>query len=262
MVDRSTIDNVIGVIQKLSCLNLNRQQILNENIRLHKSQAYYYEVNHPEIFNILEQARIKKQVMALKKDAGTGLCIDVGSGTGNLSRQLKAAGFEVVACDLSRDMLQQNRAEFRVRCEASMLPIKTECASLVTGYSIFHHLPDSETALKEACRIAGKKGFLYFDHDDFVQRGDKKSGTVTIKRVVLACCWLLENPRYFCRAAKYVMGGRKKHLLDLRSVDWNLTDKNTFEFQEFKKILQRNGFTGLLSLYGEGSFVKVQRTLT
>jgi ubiquinone/menaquinone biosynthesis C-methylase UbiE len=241
----------------------SRRRILQENIKLHKSEAYFYEANHPEIFNVLEQSRLKTQIAILKNEASGGLCVDVGSGTGNLGRLLRSAGFSVVACDLSREMLEQNDAEFRVRCEASTLPIRTQCASLVTGYSLFHHLPDVENALKEACRVAKEKALMYFDHDNFTHGVQKKATRVVkirgVRAATLGLIWQIAHPHYLFRFAQYVFGGRRKHLIYLRNVDWNLTDGNIFQFQQFKKILQKNGFTGSLSVYSEGSYIKVQR---
>ena len=82
----------------------NYMKTTKENIKLHKGEEYFYEVQHPEIFNCLEQRRIRKELMKIKEDTllkEKVTCLDIASGTGNLVRHLRSAGFKVVACDLS-----------------------------------------------------------------------------------------------------------------------------------------------------------------
>jgi 2-polyprenyl-3-methyl-5-hydroxy-6-metoxy-1,4-benzoquinol methylase len=69
-----------------------KEKIHQANIEVHRSEAEYYELIHPEVYSKREQKRIKtllqriaKQIVDNQKNA-----LDVGAGTGNLlTRQLK-----------------------------------------------------------------------------------------------------------------------------------------------------------------------------
>lgn len=133
------------------------RKIVEENIKLHKSEAYFYEIQHPEIFNLLEQRRIRREIKKIQEDPSRDrLCLDLGSGTGNIARHLTSVGFETVACDLSSDMLKQNPTPNKVLCESTFLPFKAESFDVIVAYSFFHHLPDLYKALTEICRVSSK----------------------------------------------------------------------------------------------------------
>jgi SAM-dependent methyltransferase len=61
----------------------------------------------------------------------SGRCLDVGSGTGLLDPVLRTVWSEVLAVDLSPDMLARSAAPCRVRADASRLPVRTGSAAAV-----------------------------------------------------------------------------------------------------------------------------------
>ncbi len=83
------------------------------------------------------------------------LALDVGAGTGALSRAIAAAGGEVVAVDLSVGMLAQHRAVRppAVAADAMRLPFPPARFDATLAAFVLNHLPDPTAALREASRV-------------------------------------------------------------------------------------------------------------
>jgi SAM-dependent methyltransferase len=62
-----------------------------------------------------------------------GLCLEIGSGTGSSTDELAASYKQVVAVDLSREMLKRAPAEpgLRIQADAARLPLPSGCADAV-----------------------------------------------------------------------------------------------------------------------------------
>jgi ubiquinone/menaquinone biosynthesis C-methylase UbiE len=187
-------------------LSIKYLQVLKENVRLHKSEAYFYKVQHPEIYNIKEQTRMKQLLtLHLFEMASNVLCVDVGSGTGNICSHLKNLKKEVIACDLSKDMLKENKnAAHRIVCDAGNLPLKDHISNLTSTYSFFHHVPDASKVIREICRITKEKeAKLYFDHDNFTANASFSDKSKFDDPFILFdyLCWLITKPnmiKKFC----------------------------------------------------------------
>jgi len=226
-----------------------RSLILEENIKLHKSEAYFYEVIHPFTFNVIRQTRLRNEAIRLRKIFNKGDClvaVDIGSGTGNFAKHLERAGFEVVACELSKDMLKNNNALHRILCDATFLPLKNNCASAVVAYSVFHHLPNPLQTLNEVCRIASYHSALCF------YERSRDSVLPSRKKLLLLLSyfiWLLSKPSYFMRFFEYLFYGRKAHLSYIRHIDFCLTDGSLVNMERFRRSLVDKEFD--VSLFSE-----------
>src|SRR6478672_11518223 len=82
---------------------------LQANVDVHDRIAAQFEKRHGEIFNEVEQQRLRS---TLARAAGLATsksqpqrALDFGCGSGNLTRHLLALGFHVVACDVSERFL-------------------------------------------------------------------------------------------------------------------------------------------------------------
>src|SRR3954449_7666976 len=79
------------------------------NIAVHDRIARKYEARHGEIFNDVEQNRLRSALKAAKDAIRTDTrplqAFDFGCGSGNLSSHLLALGFEVTAADVSPGFL-------------------------------------------------------------------------------------------------------------------------------------------------------------
>jgi SAM-dependent methyltransferase len=89
--------------------------------------------------------------------------VDIGAGTGKLTRQLVAAGHDVVAVEPLPEMLEQLRSvDLRVRTlagSAEAVPLPDSSADAVTAAQAFHWF-DHGRALPELARVLRPQGVL------------------------------------------------------------------------------------------------------
>ena len=147
------------------------------NIRLHRLEAEYYELIHSEIFNKNEQDRITstlKTIDTLIEDNGKR-ALDFGAGTGNLTGKLLQLGYKVAAVDISEEMCVLLRKRYRKFVDDETLRILEskiedtgfgkEEFDLIACYSVLHHLPDYESAVRRLLLSLKRGGIFYLDHE-------------------------------------------------------------------------------------------------
>lgn len=154
-----------------------KEQIHNANIKVHQHEAQYYELLHPEVYNTPEQKRITKKLTQINQqiEGNTKHALDVGAGTGNLTGKLLAAGYSVVANDISPEMCKILKEKFSkqvgngrlvvVDSPVEELGFGEETFDLITCYSVLHHLPDYLGALKVFASMLRNGGVIYVDHE-------------------------------------------------------------------------------------------------
>jgi SAM-dependent methyltransferase len=82
--------------------------------------------------------------------------LDVGAGTGVLTRVLREEGAEVVALDADRGLVAAAGGE-RVVGDATRLPVRDGAVDLVVCQALLVNLPAPETAVREFARVAGER---------------------------------------------------------------------------------------------------------
>jgi ubiquinone/menaquinone biosynthesis C-methylase UbiE len=112
--------------------------------------------------------------------------LDVGAGTGRLSRALADRGFKVLACDISSQMLthvNKNRSGKPIKtleCNASSIPLPDERFDAVVSMDLMVHFPDWASLLAEQARVCKRGGTILFN---FLSRDNieslKEDGTGT-----------------------------------------------------------------------------------
>jgi len=154
-----------------------RDRILQANLELHGEEACIYDQVHAEIFNPVEQKRLARMVSLASSYCKSGghRALDVGAGTGNLTRWLLELGYTTTAVDLSPEMLAALQRKFPEAVAAELLtvtiseaehiPGKGEEYDFVGAYSVMHHLPDYMAAIREMVRVLKPGGVLYLDHE-------------------------------------------------------------------------------------------------
>lgn len=143
------------------------------NIKLHDVEAKYYDVLHQEIFNIFEQQALDNRFSLAVKNAKTRkMCLDLGCGTGNITKRAIGTFDFVVGLDLSQEMLKLSKFRFRhitnlvfILGDCEHLPLKSDSFDFVTMFSVLHHLPSPCKALLEINRVLKKSGIAYIDHE-------------------------------------------------------------------------------------------------
>ena len=152
------------------------QNILNENIKLHRIEAPYYEKLHPEEFNWFEQAQTVAGLTFIKEQLPkTVIALDVGCGTGNILLKLLDMGISVRGVDISKDMLTvlEGRIPLKHRAAVDLSCVNIDdflagCSQsfdLITINSVLHHLPDYLKTLNTAIGLLNKGGWLYIRHE-------------------------------------------------------------------------------------------------
>jgi 2-polyprenyl-3-methyl-5-hydroxy-6-metoxy-1,4-benzoquinol methylase len=156
---------------------LSNEEVVAHNQRAHDALGARYDEGHPEIFNDIEQRRLHDAVIravALARESGRGgvRALDVGCGTGNLTRHLILAGATVTAADLSEAFLGVVRERVRSGLEGVMplngrdlRPVADGAFDLVATYSVLHHLPDYLAMVREMARVTAPGGVVMIDHE-------------------------------------------------------------------------------------------------
>jgi ubiquinone/menaquinone biosynthesis C-methylase UbiE len=153
-----------------------KEQIHQANVTVHRFEAKYYELLHPEVYSKQEQKRVTAQLKTIDKQIENNQknALDVGAGTGNLTGKLLQMGYKVVAIDISAEMCVILKKKYAAYLPDKLtvinLPIEDLSFSegkfdLVTGYSVLHHLPDYLTAIQTLSTWLKKGGVMYIDHE-------------------------------------------------------------------------------------------------
>lgn len=165
-----------------------------------KERTAYYDAEagvYDETRGGAERARAAAEAVTALVPAG-GRLLDVAGGTGIVSAELAARGFDVVVADLSRGMLTlaQERLPGRaVVASADRLPVADRSVDLVAMVWLLHLLPFrvADTVLAEAVRVVRPGGHLVTSVDKDLAHGRvRRTGADAADRVtaVLARCGL------------------------------------------------------------------------
>lgn len=204
-----------------------RQEILDANVAEHQKEARYYDLIHTEIFNAYEQARCRETLAScaagLPADAA---CLDIGAGTGNITRKLVALGFRNITCvDISPEMLAVLRADLALSEEHvvnkdvdSFLDSNTENFDLITISSVVHHLPDYLATLTRIFQRLSPGGVLLITHEPHARRDE----SVVVQQLVA----LLRKIDFLAYAGRYAMLIALGRLAYLRR-DCSMSDYHT-----------------------------------
>ena len=187
-----------------------RERIHKANVTLHRSEAEYYELLHPEIYGKYEQERIDSTLKILDRlvTDNKKKALDFGAGTGNITDKLLNMDYNVTAVDISAEMCSILRKKFKRYSKAEKLivinsPIEEANFDkgefdLITCYSVLHHLPDYLNAIKRLSFFLKKGGVMYLDHEasPFYWKHESNNGAYLVKQIYLHSNQLL-NYLYF-----------------------------------------------------------------
>jgi len=145
----------------------------NAHNKIHKE----YEMIHVEIFNHIEQKRLKNCIEKTAEFINTGsdrpTALDYGCGSGNLTKFFIELGFYVFSVDISFPFLKIVREKFLTTRKASVAQIngfelkafKNNSFDFTATYSVLHHIPDYLALTAELIRVTKPGGVIYLDHE-------------------------------------------------------------------------------------------------
>ena len=141
----------------------NRDQVVQANIEVHTKMIKDYESEpHWKPENIEKVSKRLQRLYPSERESA----LDVGAGTGFLTRHLVKDFKKVNAIDITPAMLakipQFDNLEVQI-CQVESLPFPDATFDFVCAYSFLHHIYDPIVALKEMIRVMKPNGVLYVD---------------------------------------------------------------------------------------------------
>ena len=139
------------------------KNVLNANIAVHTRMIHDYESEpHWRPENIV---KVKNRLQGVLPH-NRGKALDVGAGTGFLTRLLTPIFEEVTAVDITEPMLAKIPKTSNLNiivAQAEALPFESDSFDFVCAYSFLHHLYDPDKVLKEMIRVLKPGGTIYVD---------------------------------------------------------------------------------------------------
>ena len=166
---------------------MSAEELVTRSVSKYRWNYWRYERVHPEIFNPVEQGRLRQAladaVGALDRPASEVRALDLGCGSGNVTRHLLDLGVSVVAADVSPHFLRLVRRRFgscgrletRLVNGQDLAGVEGESFDLACAYSVLHHVPDYLAMVDEMARVARPGGLVFLDHEANENFWDKSS---------------------------------------------------------------------------------------
>ncbi len=136
------------------------------NRRLYDAVADGYEVVDGRRNEALAQW-IRGRLSRLADAHGCGRLLDLGSGSGVVTREGRGLFDQTIALDLSPAILAEagDIADARVAADTDALPIADASVDVVTCFAVLHHLFDAAGLVREVARVLKPGGVFWSDHD-------------------------------------------------------------------------------------------------
>jgi len=150
---------------RMSASGYNYAEIHALEIKAGMHVARIYDHAYESLF--YETTRKMVSVAAIHKNKAILKVLDLGCGTGNLTKFLSGKAMcSLVAVDISLEMLNVAKNKLpKVRflsCAVEEMPFKARSFDVVVGYSVLHHLPDLGRLFNEVSRVLKPAGSFVF----------------------------------------------------------------------------------------------------
>ena len=241
-----------------------RKKVHEANIAVHRIEASYYELFHPEVYSRQEQKRIatflKKVDYLVGKNQKKAL--DFGAGTGNLTGKLLAMDYQVTAVDISPEMCDILKKKYKSEIEAKKLvvvnsPIEDVSFGegefdLVACYSVLHHLPNYEDTLVRLCDYLKKGGVMLLDHEASPYYWSREP---TILAGLLKALYFHSNP--ILNTLYFRVIGLRVPIVDYTLSDYWHKKKNRLDYRKIQSVFKRKQFSSITreDYYVKGTWV-------
>jgi len=178
------------------------------------------------------------RLAALRAQAPGDRLLDMGAGSGLVSRCSQGIFARRIAIDISPVILAKHKAnfDFAIAADADLLPFPDSAFDAIACFAVLHHLPRFEPMIDEIHRVLAPGGIFYADHD---------------LDLAFARRWrlLLDIYRFLCRPrtkyAKFIFGN---------SAAYDLAEHHSqgIDAQAIAQLFTVKGFTVDLSYHWHG----------
>ena len=140
----------------------NLQESIHEaNVTVHRFEAKYYELLHPEVYSKQEQKRIISTLKTADKLVSDNhkKALDFGAGTGNLTGKLLSLGYKVTAIDISAEMCAILKNRYKTYIEDKKLIVinsPIEAVSFDNSRIRFNSLLFGSSSSARLCRYTSE----------------------------------------------------------------------------------------------------------
>lgn len=145
------------------------EELVERSVRRYRRAHRRYDRVHPEIFNPVEQERLRNALGRAAAEAPGRRALDFGCGSGNVTAHLLEQGMEVTAADVSVEFLRLAARRYGVPTlrlnGRDLVGLADGSFDLVAAYSVLHHVPDYLFAVRELARVVRPGGIVYLDHE-------------------------------------------------------------------------------------------------
>ncbi|MFA5249250.1 MAG: class I SAM-dependent methyltransferase [Candidatus Paceibacterota bacterium] len=229
---------------------MNGEKSIEFNASAHNKIFDRYERIHGEIFNPVEQSRLRRQLeqaaSLIKSFSSVKKALDYGCGSGNLTKHLIDIGFRVSAADVSEKFLELVADRYGAE-EGSLKKIKIngyDLSGIEDGsfdffgsYSVLHHVPDYLKIVQEAARVIRRGGVIYFDHEANDAFWSKPKNYCEFLKMGKKMKW-----GKYLKVSNYI---NKIHRMIDKNYspegDIHVTSQDHIEWDKIEKILVENG---------------------
>jgi len=219
------------------------------NIAVHDKVAGNYEAVHGEIFNDVEQGRLRLAVRRAAGEVRTGrtpiAALDFGCGSGNLTGHLLKCGALVTAADVTPrflDLVRKRHPADRLRTfrlnGIDLDGLDDASFDLVATYSVLHHIPDYLSACAEMGRVCRKGGVVMIDHEMAGEYWDGDAIYAEFRRSALRFDWgKYLTPSNYWHRLRRVFEPRHSNEGDI-----HVWPDDHIEWDKITEVMKRNGF--------------------
>lgn len=244
---------------------------LEYNIKTHNKVAVYYDKNHPEIYNPIEQKRLSKALSFAYSNLSVidsvPTVLDYGCGAGNLTSHLINLGCKVISADISQKFLDliktrytDNKLHGVFKLNGNDLSeIDSESIDMIAVYSVLHHIPDYLTAVKDMIRVLKPGGILFLDHERSPDswNGNKyydELQNLTKKGINPLILLNLLDPKWYIRKYQKLKNPRWQsegdiHVWKNDHIEWELIEQLALD--QKMKIIKQEDYLLAQPQYGE-----------
>jgi ubiquinone/menaquinone biosynthesis C-methylase UbiE len=158
---------------------LNRSLITEKQVKDANRQFYDAVADCYESVDGRRSAQLARwlqnRLTVIRNSSGGEKLLDIGTGSGFVTRCAKDIFNIRIGLDLSPKLLAANPSAFDagIAADAKILPFPDDCFNAVTCFAVLHHLFSFDGLVSEIKRVLRPQGVLYSDHDmdaDFRKR--------------------------------------------------------------------------------------------